>query len=270
MNQSISPGLPDYHTHHELCRHASGRTIDYARAAAQAGIEEICATDHCPTDVEFGKEHRMTLEQFDQYRDDVRHARDSVPDVTLLFGVEADYYPGCEEFLKMFCDREEFDLVLGSIHFIDYWSNDPVRRGLSDAIDPDFVWREYYRMTGELADTGLYDILTHPDLPKRFGNRLNLGKVREYALPALDRLAAAGMAIEINTSGMIHSIQQMYPGPEFLSWAAERGIGLVFGSDAHTPDRVGDRFAEAKALAKDAGFKSARRYRKRTWTAYNL
>ena len=212
----------------------------------------------------------MTLQEFDQYRRDVQEARQAVPGLSLLFGVEADYFPGCENFLRQFCAQEDFDLVLGSIHFIDYWAKEPAQRGLSDSVDPANTWREYYRMTGELADTGLYDILTHPDLPKRFGNTLSTEKIREFALPALDRIAAAGMAIEINPSGMIHSIREMYPSPEFLSWAAERNIGLVFGSDAHSPDRVGDRFSDALALAKSAGFTKARRYRKRKWTEYPI
>jgi len=266
----MKPVLPDYHTHHELCRHATGKTVDYARAARAAGITEFCATDHCPTDVGFGREHRMTLPQFDQYRADVLEARQSVPEVNVLFGIEADYYPDCEDFLRKFIEQEDFDLILGSIHFLDYWSTDASRRGLSDSNDPAFTWREYYRMIGQLADAGLYDIVTHPDLPKRFGNNLPIEQIREYALPALDRIANAGMALEINTSGMIHSIREMYPSLSILSWAAERGVGLVFGSDAHTPERVGDGFDDALLIARRAGFKTARRYSKRRWTEYSI
>lgn len=270
MTISTARALPDYHTHHELCKHAKGRTIDYARAARRAGTHEFAATDHCPTDVGFGKEHRMELHQFEEYKNDVETARREVPEVKILFGVEADYYHGCEKFLAPFLDAHELDLVLGSIHFRNYWSENPIKRGLSDRDDPTIIWREYYGLTGILAETGLYDVVTHMDLPKRFGNPWDEKTMREHALPALDKIAIAGMAIEINTSGLTHSINEAYPRMLMLSWAAERGIGLVFGSDAHTPERVGDGFEYALKLAKDAGFKEARRYHRRKWSSYAI
>jgi len=262
--------LPDYHTHHELCKHARGRTIDYARAAREAGIREFAATDHCPTDVGFGKDHRMELHQFAQYKLDVEEAQRQVPEVQILFGIEADYYKNCESFLMRFIDQHGFDIVLGSIHFRDYWSNDPRKRGVSDKESPGSSWCEYFELTGKLAETGLYDVVTHMDLPKRFGNPWDEKSVREYALPSLDKIAAAGMAIEINTSGLTHSIKEAYPSLHVLNWAAERGIGLVFGSDAHGPERVGDGFDHALALAREAGFTKARRYKRRKWTEYVL
>lgn len=270
MPTSTPLNLPDYHTHNQLCRHASGRTVDYARVARDKGIVEFAATDHCPTDVGFGQDHRMYLEEFDLYRADVEQARAEVPEVNLLFGVEADYYPGCEKFLAPFLKQQQLDLVLGSIHFRDYWSTNPRKRGAYDREDPEGTWREYYQLTGELADTRLYDIVTHMDLPKRFGAPVDIAAFREHALPSLDKIAAAGMAIEINTSGLTHSIQEQYPSLQVLTWAAERGIGLVFGSDSHSPDRVGDGFDTAIDLARTAGFKEARRYRQRTWTSYSI
>jgi len=268
MNNSKVQSHPDYHTHHELCKHATGRTVDYARAARDKGIKEFAATDHCPTDVGFGIEHRMKLDEFPKYRADVDEARRAVPEVTIRFGVEADFYPGCEHFLKPFLENEAFDIVLGSVHFRDYWSSNKVKRGLSDGDIPALVWQEYFSLIGRLADTHLYDVVTHLDLPKRFGNALSPDSLRKCCLPALDRIAHAGMAIEINTSGMIHSIEEMYPSLEMLSWASERGIGLTFGSDAHSPNRVGDRFEDAVELARTAGFKKARRFANRAWTEY--
>ncbi len=265
------PSLPpDYHTHHELCRHAEGRTVAYALAARDAGIPEIAATDHAPTDCGFGQDHRMTLDQFPQYVQDVEEARTAVPEVGVLLGVEADYYRGCAAFLGTFLQQYPFDLVLGSIHFRDFWSEDPTRRGAYDYEDPIRGWAEYYTLTGELAETGLYDVVTHMDFPKRFGSPYDANTIRDDALPALDRIAKAGMAIEINTSGRHHDAREFYPSLHLLTWAAERGIGLVFGSDAHSPDRVGDGFAMAVKLAREAGFTHARRYKLRKWTEYSL
>jgi histidinol-phosphatase (PHP family) len=242
---------PDYHTHTRLCKHAEGEPGDYVRAAQANGVARVACTDHCPTDVRFGIEHRMELHEFPLYRA-------WVTETDALFGIEADFYRGCEDFLRSMEDEHPFDLVLGSVHFLDYWA----KRGLSNG-NPDAIWREYFSLIGEMADTGLFDIATHLDLPKKFGNPISEDRLREHALPALDKIAAAGMALEINTSGLRHPCREMYPSLPLLTWARERGIGLTFGSDAHAPARVGADFDKAVAHAAAAGFRQLRRYARR-------
>lgn len=252
---------PDYHSHNSLCKHAVGCPADYARAARHNGVPELACTDHCPTDDGFGIEHRMRLDQFDDYLQGVADAR--ATGVPVLLGIEADYYPGCQRFLEPWIARHPFDVVLGSVHYLDYWSTDPTRRTLAGGLEPELLWKRYFELMGELADTGLYDVAAHFDLPKRFGNALPKDRLRIYAEPALDRLAAAGMALEINTSGLKHACQSCYPSINILTWACERGVGLTFGSDSHNPERVGAGFEHAVALARQAGYTQSWVYRKR-------
>jgi histidinol-phosphatase (PHP family) len=246
--------LPDYHTHTLLCKHADGMPMDYVRAAQQHGVPEIACTDHCPTDDLFGIGHRMSMDQYGQYEDWVMDAKRNTFGVRVLYGVEADYYTGCERFLRPWLERHAYDVVLGSVHFLDYWAEDATRKGLSNAKHPARVWKNYFELIGRMADTKLYDIATHLDLPKKFGNPISDVELQEYCLPALDRIAEAGMCMEINTSGMNHPPKEFYPSLQILTWARERGIGLTFGSDAHQPARVGADFTAALAMARDAGY----------------
>ena len=260
---------PDYHTHTHLCKHAMGVPADYLASARAQGLPHLATTDHCPTDDGFGIEHRMALVEFDIYRrwvDETQAAGGS----DLLFGIEADYYRGCEPFLAPFLEKAGFDVVLGSVHFLDFWSPDPSRRGLAGSRHPEEVWREYFVRITEMAGTGLYDIAAHLDLPKKFGNPIETGLLREFALPALDALAEAGMCLEINTSGARHPQKSFYPSLEILAWAAERGIGLTFGSDAHDPLRVASDFDTAVALARQAGFTESVHFRQRKATRVPL
>lgn len=261
--------LPDYHTHTTLCKHAAGRPADYRAAAAGRGMRQLAATDHCPTDDGFGHDHRMALDDLPTYLEWVQEAS-AGPGPELLLGIEADYYRGGLRSLDRLLSRHEFDIVLGSVHFLDYWARDPALKSLARNPDAAYVWREYFQRIGEMADTRLYDIASHLDLPKKFGNAIAEAELREYALPALDRLAEAGMALEINTSGLLHPPQACYPSPAILRWAAERGIGLTFGSDSHAPERVGDGFDVALTLAREAGFTHYREYRRRTPRAVPL
>lgn len=260
---------PDYHTHNRLCKHAEGVPADYVRAAVARGLPEIALTDHCPTNDGFGIDHRMSLEEFPIYRDWCREAA-QIDGIKVLFGLEADYYPGCERFLAPFLDQHPFDIILGSVHFLDYWATDRTRRSLSGCRDTPYVWATYFARIRALAESGLYDVVGHFDLPKRYGHEVTREMLGEQALPALDAIAEAGMSIEINTSGWTHSINESYPSLPILRWAHERGIGLVLGSDAHSADRVGDGFERAIALAREAGYTHLMRYDRRSPTAAPL
>ena len=263
--------LPDYHTHNQRCKHAQGEPVDYALAAKKNGVPTLACTDHAPTpDDQFDLIHRMTWAEYDSYRDAVEHAR-SASEVDVLYGVEADYYEGCEKVLGQLIDREPFDVVLGSVHYLDYWKYDnPEDRSLWRDEEPINIWTLYFQHIQRMAKTGLYNIASHLDLPKKFGQRLPEKQLREVALPALDSIKESGMAIEINTSGLIHPIGEMYPSPELLSWACDRQIPLTFGSDAHTPNRVGANFSNALDLARDVGYKTRAEFSNRTMTLIEL
>ena len=260
---------PDYHTHCELCKHAEGRPSDYIKAARAGGIEQIAATDHCPTPHQYDPEHRMEIDQFAKYREWIEDARMSNPD-RVLFGVEADFYSGCISFLDEFFHEHPLDIVIGSVHFQSYWAHQESERGLFDKEDLKWVYKRYYKLVGLMVESGQYDVVSHFDLPKKRGGKLPHEEQHDMVRPILDKVKKAGMAIEINTSGLIHEAKEIYPSPEILSLAHEREIPITFGSDAHTPDRVGANFKEAVALAKEIGYTHYNTYKQRTATPVPL
>ncbi len=71
---------------------------------------------------------------------------------------------------------------------------------------------------------------------------------------ALDRIAATGVAMELNTSGMLKTLPEMNPSPSQLLLMRERNIPVVIGADAHVPQRVGDGYVEALHLLLNAGY----------------
>jgi histidinol-phosphatase (PHP family) len=94
----------------------------------------------------------------------------------------------------------------------------------------------------------------HVDLVKKFGNRPTedlTGEIEETA----QVFKKAGMAIEINTSGLRKPVQEMYPSPGALKIYQKAGVALTFGSDAHDPKDVGKDFDKAIALAHSVGYK---------------
>lgn len=246
--------VPDYHLHTALCKHAEGMPAEYRDAARVLGIPEICFTDHCPAPDGYDPAHRMSIRQFPEYRQSVFELRDgSSPNV--LFGIEADYYEGCETFLKEWLPAQAFDFVIGSVHFIRDWGFDnPSDRHVWDSVDVTSTWQEYFALIGRLADTRLFDAVGHLDLPKKFNYRPEESALKEMARPALDQIARAGMGIEVNASGLRKPAGEVYPSALLLSLARERDIPVCFGSDAHRPDEVGAGLDAAQGVAQSAGY----------------
>lgn len=261
---------PDYHAHTILCKHAEGTTREYLQKAQELGLAELCFTDHCPEPSGYDPKHRMTLEELPAYYDLVRPLQDGTTPPVLL-GLEADYFPGCEPFLTGFLPAQPLDLVMGSVHYIKDWGFDnPSYMKAWESVDLKGVWTEYFKLITHLIDTGLFDVISHFDLPKKFGHRLRDREMKEMVQPVLDHISKAGMAFEINTSGWRRHVAEAYPSPLILSLAAEREIPITFGSDAHAPDEIGFHFAEALALALDTGCKESLQFKNRVATRIPL
>ncbi|MBI2437871.1 MAG: histidinol-phosphatase HisJ family protein [Lentisphaerae bacterium] len=262
--------LADYHIHTALCQHAEGCAAAFHARAAELGMRELGFTDHAPNPDGYDPRHRMRLEEFPKYQTMIAEIT-SENKPAVLFGLEADYYEGCERFLREWLPRQAFDLVLGSVHYLDSWGFDnPEQRHVWDSVDVTNTWRRYFQLIGQLADSRLADVIGHLDLPKKFGYRPSEGDLLAMAKPALDRVAAAGMAIEINSSGLRRPVQEIYPSELLLKLAKERNIPICFGSDAHCPEEVGWRFDAAEALARSAGYTHAVQFRQRRAQPYPL
>ncbi|MDD4872035.1 MAG: histidinol-phosphatase HisJ family protein [Kiritimatiellae bacterium] len=247
--------LTDSHIHTFLCKHATGEIAEYIEAANKNGITEICFTDHVPAPDGYDSKHRMDMDKYPFYHDTIKELRKNSRNPYVLFGVEADYYQDCEKILYPWLSEQDFDLVIGSIHYIRDWGFDnPEERSIWDSVDIPNTWREYLELLGKLANTRLYDVIGHLDIPKKFGHKPTDKILKELAKPALDRIASANMAIELNTAGLRKTIGEIYPSLLILQMAHERKIPICFGSDAHQPGEVGYAFDEALQLAREAGY----------------
>lgn len=252
--QNPIPNLPDYHFHTSLCKHAKGELRDFVNSARIKGIPEICCTDHAPNPNGFDPESRMDLKQYPLYRaafEELKHT--DFPKI--LFGIEADYYNGCEAFLKKWLAEEPFDFVLGSVHSIEGWGFDnPAERHLWDSADISTTWKNYFEVVTKLVDAGLVDAIGHLDLPKKFGHRPPDNAMKEMIAPLLDRMAMSGIGMEINTSGLRKPAREVYPSPLILRMACEREIPICFGSDSHSPEEMGSDFESALAMAREVSY----------------
>jgi len=262
---------PDYHTHTPLCRHAAGEPVEYAKHAVAIGLTEIGFSDHSPMARDDFDNWRMNSSQLDEYVEKVRKAQRDFPQLTIRLALEVDYLPGGEDWILELAARYPWDYFIGSVHYVsDSWAiDDPQKLSEWKHRNADEVWAAYFDRLTQAAASGLFEIIGHADLPKKFGHR----PPPDYPALCEKFLNAAkkqNCAIELNTAGLRKDCREIYPSRAILELARRKGVPITFGSDAHAPGEVGMNFAEAVRLARNAGYSECCRFcqRKREMTKF--
>lgn len=264
----MSLGKSDYHIHTPLCHHAVGDPIEYVRAARNAGLTEIGFADHNPMP-EIFDDWRMSTDDLPRYIEMVTAV--GSPDFPVRLGLECDFIEGYESWIERLSEKASWDYLIGSVHYIaPGWDVDnPKYLSRFKQYPVDEIWDLYWSHYVRCIESGLFDFVAHPDLPKKFGHRPS-GDLRRYYEPVIDALAKAKLAFEINTAGLRKEVKEAYPALEFLQLAHEAGVAVVINSDAHAPEEVGYRFDLARDLARQAGYTKVCRFEKRRRTEVDL
>ena len=251
--------IADLHTHTYLCKHASGTPEEFLAAALTCGESWFGVADHCPWPDGYDTMSRMEISEFPHYREMVRDLRRRAADTPLkvLYGIEMDYVPGRMDSVKRNLEKEEFDYIIGSIHYIEDFAFDN-----PDLLDEwkkpgmaEHVWEVYLDEMKEYVASCDFQILGHPDLPKKFGFRpVESDSFLKRFTEIFEMAASKGIVLELNTAGLHVPVREIYPSKTLLRLAKRAGMKISYGSDAHTPETVGRDFEAAAALARECGF----------------
>lgn len=261
----------DYHMHTPLCRHAVGEPVEYAARAVALGLTEIGFTDHSPMWRDDFDNWRMRNDQLDEYVEKVRRAQVEHPSLTIRLGLEVDYLPGHEDWIRELAARHRWDYFIGSVHYVsESWAvDDPSKLSSWKGRDPYEVWGVYFERLTKAAESRLFEIIGHADLPKKFG----FIPQRDCTAMLTTFVAAAkkaDVAVELNTAGLRKECREIYPSPSILRLAHEHGVPITFGSDAHAPQEVGMDFPQAIELARSTGYRQRCQFiqRKREFVSF--
>ena len=263
----------DYHTHTSLCKHADGTPEEYLAAAEKAGLDEIGVSDHTPWPTGYDTQFRMAPDEFREYRDIVSRLAAASDTVKVRYALEIDWVPGKMEEVRSRVDSEPFDYLIGSVHYTDELPFDnPDHQAVWKSVERSAeIWIRYYELLLEFVSAGGFEIIGHFDLPKKFGSRPpDTQKVRSLINDILTAAADHHIVMELNTAGLRKPVREIYPTPDILKNAKNKGVGITFGSDAHSPCDVGANFAEAIQLAKECGFDSYTTFENRVPLASRL
>lgn len=249
----------DYHTHHDRCGHAVGKLSEYIESAIAQGMEEIGLSDHMPLlhvdPAAYYPEMAMPMDELPRYVEECLLLKERYKgQIRVKVGLEGDFIEGYEEPVRRIVEAYPWDYVIGSVHFLGTWDVTDFRQVHNwdgkKAID---VYERYYDAIAKAAATGMYDYIGHIDAIKRFGYRPE-EDVSPLEDRALEAVAKAGLAIELNAAGIHAPAKEMYPSSRMLAKAREQNIPVTFGSDAHHPDKIGQKRTVAEDLLKKAGY----------------
>ena len=241
--------------HTPLCRHAIGEPTELAAHAVSIGLTEIGFSEHNPMLRDDWDDWHMFQADLDMYVEKVQRARRDHPQLTIKLAMEVDFIPGHEDWIKKLAARYPWDYLIGGVHYVsDSWDLDNPKK-LSEWKHRDAfeVWTAYFERLTMAAESGLFEIIAHADLCKKF-----CFYPKQDCMPLFRKFLEAaqrhGLAMELNTAGMRKDCKEIYPSPQIVQLAAQIGVPITFASDAHAPNEVGMNFAEAVSLAKSAGY----------------
>ncbi|MGG6311725.1 histidinol-phosphatase [Paenibacillus macerans] len=252
----------DLHTHHFRCGHADGNIRDYIEAGLAAGLSVIGISDHTPY---FGSPEdqpfpriSMGKQAFAGYVEEVLKLKQEYAGrIDVLLGIESDFFPEHAEVYRNTLNQYPFDYVIGSVHSVGEVSifNKNRWKGLGPK-EKAASKEAYYNLIRQSAESGMFQILGHIDAMK--GNYPAFSDIPAARAidDTLQTIAENGVAIEINTSGKTKLSGGWYPADSILERALHFGVEVTFGSDAHTPARVGDEWEDVARRLKEIGFKN--------------
>jgi histidinol-phosphatase (PHP family) len=270
----------DYHLH--LWAHGEPDSVptpeqlsSYCERAQAAGVTELALTEHLFRFAQADEVLRGFWEDepdpalrssmasywsrnaradLDLYVEAVLSAK--VAGLPVVLGLEVDFYRGRMHDVAALLAGYPFDVLLGSVHWLGTWLfdnlDDPVAMQEWERRGADAAWALYCEALEELADSGVCDVVAHPDLAKVRG-------LRPGALgPHHDRIAEAaarsGMAAEVSSAGLRKPAGEAYPAPELLARFRSLGVPVTTASDAHRLADVASGFDDLRPLLASAGY----------------
>jgi len=245
----------NYHTHHELCRHAVGTAEDYIKEALKWGYIEIGFSDHAPSDV-IEDPHpnvRMKNEELSIYISDVKKQAKKYKDkLSILTGLETEYLDPNPKYYEGLLKQVDY-LILGQHYVIK-----ENKRKTGQYFKSSFGLTkgdeliQYANSIVAAMKTNYFSFIAHPDL-YMCGYHSFDEKAEEAAHIITDAALKYDVPLEFNANGFRRGIiktddgeHHPYPRLEFWEIVKSKNCRVILSSDCHEPKLLNDD-AVAKA-----------------------
>ena len=253
--------LFNYHSHTFRCKHATGEVVAFVEAASMSGLKVFGISDHSPFPDNRWPEVRMNFEELDDYVNAVLFARNLVPQIRVLLGMECEYVNEYKTYLEdELLGRRQFEYLIGAAHYTPYkgkWLNSFTDLGKISHL------KAYTEYLCKMIESKIFTFIAHPDI---FGcNYLDWNSDLESCSRDILQTAEENQVpLEINGNGLRKKLvssssgsRPPYPWLPFWKLASEFNIKVICNSDCHNPSEVIAGISENLAMAYKLGLEIA-------------
>ncbi len=248
--------LSNLHTHTTYCDGKS-TAEETVRFAVDAGFKSLGFSGHGYTPYDL----RYCMKDVEGY----------IAEITALkekYRGKIEIYLGVEEDSYSLCNRNRFDYIIGSSHYLhtgdEYIPVDSGVKYLTECIEKNggtVAFAEaYYSAFCEYIERRKPDIIGHFDLMTKYdeqGTPFFSGDEAYNAVAEkyIERALKSECFFEVNTGAMARGLRTMpYPSERLLHIIKENGGGIVLSSDCHLAENLDFAFTETREFLRDVGF----------------
>jgi histidinol-phosphatase (PHP family) len=238
-------------------------------AACRAGLSVFGFSEHSPRPPEFvyPNDYQESLaRRLPDYVAEVLALKQLGRErgISILLGLELDYFPGREDYAGEMIRAYPFDYVTGGLHFQGTWGFDFSPEDWKDLEREErfAIYARYYQDLASMCRSGLFNIAAHPDIvkifsPDSFREWLKTTGALRLIREALSALKEAGMLMEVSSAGLRKTCNEIHPAPAIMRLARELDVAICFGSDAHCANTPAYAFETLARYARDFGYEQS-------------
>lgn len=259
---------------HSCYSHDSNQTVaEICQAALSRGLRGVTITDHANAS-HLNEEN--ICEKIKKSAEEARFADIFMSGTLSVFsGIEIS---GCyhnTHSVNTLLNLTDYDLVLGSVHEIPYLDKmvSCSTMNFDQSVSRDLLYdllHAYLTAVYVMVQNDNIDVVAHLTYPLRYINGkyhrdISMEKFAPMVDELLECMIQRNIALEINTSGICVNGGMLMPDENILKrYVALGGKLITFGSDAHTPDKIGNAFEKISVRLSHMGFSGWYHYRNRT------
>lgn len=250
----------DCHIHIEKGPYTVEWINEFIKVAVNQGIDEIWLLEHCYRFREFIPMYESVCKNNEYintwfYRkagvfnlDDfwvlINKIRSNSNPIKIKVGLEVCYFKQFEDLVYTLTKDKDLDFIVGSVHFIDDFAFDHKSEFWS-GVEVNKEYHRYFETSIELAKSGIYDGIAHPDSIKVFGHKPSFSLSDYYSKLAIE-LKKNNMYAEQNSGIYRRGVHgtELGMSPDMLKIFKEIGVKIITASDAHRPIDVGANIAD--------------------------
>ena len=223
--------IADYHIHTRLCGHAEGEPREYVERAIELGLDEIGFADHLPWSAQLGA-RATTHAPRGARRLRRRWCQDLAARVRAPTCASCSASRSTTSSRRRGRDRRRSSASIRSTtssarctSLDDGFTFDhPRNRDAIPEYGVDRVFWQSFELVRRPRRTGLFAVVGHLDLAKKFGHRPeDAAAVARRVTRRCAAVAEPGPALELNTAGWRKPVGEAYPAPTLLAAAARLG-----------------------------------------------